>query len=250
MPGHYNLWVIAKGYITFYNEYDIFDFELNVNVYLRPVLEEKLTQGKPNALIKGHVFDEETQEPIAGAKVLIVRPERAFQPELLDEKPAGSEKLKEKTEGTRGEDCECEKEERLEKLEKEPVGEFYTTTDRNGYFELKVPSGVHALVVISPEYYKAVEKFVIEPEEEVTVRVPMTPLEETGVRPLEKVELDGEESSETDSKGSGWIPTGAEGTGAMLNAILAGLLVVMVILSMFVFRKYKRKPISSKQKAK
>ncbi len=269
MPGHYNLWVIAKGYITFYNEYDIHDEGMNVNVYLRPMLFDKPLMKKPNALIKGHVFDEETEEPLAGVKVVVLDPSEAFKPELLDEKPLEKDPeyqdrpVEKPEEGrkTRGEgcgDCGNEREdvtkERPE-LEKKPIEPdrlpgFTTTTDREGYFELKVPDGAHVLVVIAPGYYRGIQKFVIEPEEVLTVRVPMKFMDESGTRPGNEGELAGDESSEADAKSSSWIPTGAEATGAMLNAVLAGLLVVLVILSMFVFRKYKRKPVIKIKKVK
>jgi hypothetical protein len=218
------------------------------------MLLEKPPERKPNALIKGHVFDDDTQEPIAGAKVMILRPKEVFQPELLDEMPAKPEQPVEKSKGTRAEDREAEEENQPELLEKTPEkhqSEFSTTTDRNGYFELKIPDGAHVLVVASPGYYKAVRKFVIDPEEELTVRVPMELWDEDSQRPGSEDEGKlKDESSETDSKGSSWLPTGAEGATAMLNAILAGLLVVLVILSLFVFRKYKRKTVSGKRKAK
>jgi len=260
MPGHYNLWGIAEGYITFYNEYDIHGEGFNVNIYLRPMLFEKPPERKPNALIKGHVFDEETQEPLAGVKVIVLEPEKAFQPDLLDEKPKDEdptvkERPKEEPEGKRGEGCgDCEKDRKYEDKDKpiEPDYQFpyTTTTDRNGYFELKIPSGANVLVVMAEGYYKYVEKFVIEPEGELTVRVPMEVMGEEGKRLLNEGELDGEESSEADTKGSSWLPSGPEATGAILNSILAGLLVVLVILSMFVFRKYKRKPVTKIKKTK
>lgn len=263
MPGHYNMWVIAKGYISFYNEYDIHDDGLNVNVYLRPMWLEKPLERKPNALIKGYVFDEESQEPLAGIKVMVLEPHEVYQRELLDEMPPKEdpdyqerpvEKPEEGTK-TRGEtetdrDVEKERPEPVKKAPKSDWSPYATTTDREGYFELKIPSGVHVLLVVAPEYYKAIQKFVIDPEEELTVRVPMEIMGEDGTRPGNEGELAGDESSEADSKSSSWIPTGAEATGAMLNAVLAGLLVVLVILSMFVFRKYRRKPVKSKLKAK
>jgi hypothetical protein len=203
---------------------------------------------------------------------MVLPPEKVFQPELLDEKLDDSEEKPERPverpdePGTRGEGEDCGCDDKGKEGTKDPIkkpGEYerkspYTTkTDEDGYFELKIPDGAHVLVVTARGYYKYIHKFKIDKGEELTVRVPMEPWDEDGpTRPCDpdaQGERDGklgEESSETDTKSSSSVPTGAEATGAMLNTILAGLLVIMLILSLFVFRKYRRKPINGKKKAK
>ena len=67
-PGHYEMRVFAKGHITYYNEINIGEEPLFIDVYL---LRAKSSQ-KPYSIISGHVFKARTNEPIAGAVVCVI----------------------------------------------------------------------------------------------------------------------------------------------------------------------------------
>jgi hypothetical protein len=69
--GHYEMRVFAKGHVMYYNEINVREEPLRIDVYL---LREKPVK-KPFAVITGHVFDRSTKEPVAGAWVCVVPPE-------------------------------------------------------------------------------------------------------------------------------------------------------------------------------
>ncbi len=254
-PGHYNMWVSAPGYISYYNEFDLYEDPMNIDVYLRPMPLLKQPKREPNALLKGHVFDEVTQQPIAGAQVMVVDPQDVFQPELLKEKPLETKEDYKKLEKTRGDGDKSEYIDKpLESNERDGI-----FTDRSGYFEVKIPSGAHILVVVARGYEKAVQRILIDEKEELTVRVPMEPMDgESPSRPGanedgERLRDGGTESSDPSnpkSSSSSSAASAAGAAGAALNWVLVALLTIVVVLSMIVFRKYQRKPMKDKKTGK
>jgi hypothetical protein len=68
--GHYEMRVFAKGHIMYYNEINVREDPLYIDVYLRREQVKK----PPMSVIAGQVVDQETKEPVAGAWVCVAPP--------------------------------------------------------------------------------------------------------------------------------------------------------------------------------
>ncbi|UCH89000.1 MAG: hypothetical protein JSV49_12335, partial [Thermoplasmata archaeon] len=260
-PGHYRMWVRARGYIEYYNELDLKPgSHLVIDVYLRPA-EFKEGPNREFVLVKGQVTHIRSGEPIANAKLTFerVRVENEQPPgRPLSEGEGNGEEA-----GTRGE--HDEKNDRPKERPEEPPEDPDQTppperpetnelpvavTNERGYFEIKLPRGYYKLTVQARGYEDNVQRLDIREEvpEFLTIQLtPSNPDENGGQMSAENADKDeakdaGAQGLELYSNGEYNIP--------LLSLIIAGLLMAILIPLFLMVRHRKAKKDGSSKKGK
>ncbi len=254
-PGHYVMRAFAKGHVMYYNEINIEDEPMYIDVYL---MRERAppVPPQPMSFIGGRVVDASSREPVAGAIVCVVSPKML---ERLRENPESTDldfdidleninfdgemnieysdipKTRSTDpdrpgipEGDPKNENRPEFKPELCKNQPQPL-RFCTKTDENGLFRLKVQPGAYVLIIKARGYQPVGRRFTIEPFRKIDVKIPLQQAGEQEPIRDSNNKL-GEEQDEPESVSA--VGSSAAMGAAASTSILSGIFVVLLVIAM------------------